>query len=192
MPIPGTYTSGTLPKTPLWRTADSSGAVETRAFPEAASQTFQVGELVGLNSSGQVINLGTKADPSAAGVSSSLAAGDLVLGMALTSAANAASASATPNISVIVATPNTQFFLRIYNATATSAELQDVAIGDKAELFRYNGAGDIQTVISDAPNGTDTINKVLVVEKPAGASATDQYPGVWVRVRSAYQALGGA
>jgi hypothetical protein len=192
MPLPGSYSSGTLPKTPLWRTADSSGAVETRAFPEAASQTFQVGELVGLNSSGQVINLGTKADPSAAGVSSSLVAGDLILGMALTSASNAASASATPNISVIVATGNVQYFLRIYNATATSAELQDVSIGDKAELFRYNGAGEIQTVLSDAPNGVDTINKVMVVEKPAGASATDQYPGVWVRVRSAYQALGGA
>jgi len=191
MPLPGSYSSGTLPKTPLWRTADSSGAVETRAFPEAASQTFQVGELVGLNSSGQVINLGTKADPSAAGVSSSLQASDLVLGMALTSASNG-SASTTPNISVIVATGNTQFFLRVYNATATSAELQDVVIGDKAELFRYNGAGDIQTVISDAANGTDGINKVIVVEKPAGASATDQYPGVWVRVRSAYQALGGA
>lgn len=191
MPLPGSYSSGTLPKTPLWRTADSTGAVETRAFPEAASQTFQVGELVGLNSSGQVINLGTKADPSAAGVSSSLAAGDLVLGMALTSAANG-SASTTPNISVIVATGNVQYFLRIYNASATSAELQDVAIGDKAELFRYNGAGEIQTVISDAANGTDTLNKVIVVEKPAGASATDQYPGVWVRVRSAYQTLGGA
>jgi len=190
MPLPGAYSSGTLPKTPRWRTADGAGGSSTRHYPEAASQTFQHGELVGLNSSGQVINLGTIVDPGAGLESASLVAGDLVLGMALASANNT-TASTTNNIPVILATDNVEFFLRLYNDTATDAQLQDVAVGDKAELFRYNGAGDIQTVCSAAPSGTDGINKVVITEKPDDRSATDQYPGVWVKVRSALQTLGG-
>jgi hypothetical protein len=190
MPLPGDYTSGTLPKTVRWRLKSGSGTVPQKAFPEAASQTFQKDELVGLNSSGQVINLGTLADPGAAAISASLAAGDLVLGLALTSASNT-TASTTDNIDVILATDNVEFFLRVYNATPANAELQDVAIGDLAEPFRYNGAGDIQTVISAAPNGTDLINKMVITDKNADDSATDQYPGVWCSIRNALQTLGG-
>lgn len=188
MPLPGAYSSGTLPKTPLWRPiAGQAGNIH---LPEAASQTFQVGELVSINSSGQVINLGGKSDPTATNVSSDLGTTrltDQVLGMALTAASNG-SASTSNNIEIVPATGN-DFFLRVYNSTATDAELQDVQVGDFAELYRYNGAGDIQTVISAAPDGS--VDKVQIVEKPDDRSATDQFPGVWVRVRPAWAVFGG-
>ena len=184
MPLPGQYSSGTLPKTPMY-VGDNE-----RLFREAASQTFQAEELVSLDSSGNVINMGTLADPSAASVSAALVAGDFILGMAKNAASNLSAISPTKNIAVVVADDTFKFFCRVYNSTATSAELQDVALGDLASFKRYNGAGDIQTVITDAADGTDAVNKGVVLEKPNDLSDTDQYPGVWVGIRSAYRALG--
>lgn len=176
MPLPGTYTSGAIPKDgPLYR-VKNGGQPDIRLIPTAASQTYDAGELVFVTSEAvtQIAAL-----PSSGSVSSSLVAGDLIAGMVLDDA------PASGNVRVVIANDDTEFFVRVYNATATSAELQDVAIGDNAEIFRYNNGGIAQTVISDAPNGTDGINKVNIVEKPADRSATDQYPGVWVKVRPA-------
>jgi len=189
MPLPGQYSSGTLPKNaPLWRPASNGTGVYTRRMTEAASQTFQFGELVSSDSSDNVINLGGLADPSAASITSSLGTTrltDQVRGLALMPA------SGTTGAFVDVVEGDFEVFLRLYNATATNAEVQDVKVGDYAELFRYNGAGDIQTVCSPAPNGTDGINKVQIVEIPVDRSATDQFPGVWVRIRPAWRTLGG-
>jgi hypothetical protein len=182
--LPGAYSSGTLQKDTRWRPAAGGGGIRQITLPEGASQTFQKFELVAL-SSGKVANYSGEADPAAAAVTAAGAEGDLVLGMALQKATGTTD---TP-IDVIIADDNVEFLLRVYNATATSAELQDVTVGDLAELFRYNGAGDIQTVISAAPNGTDGINKVVIVEKPNDRSATDQFPGVWVKVRPTMRAL---
>lgn len=178
MPIPGEYSSGTLPKTPAWRLRGGAICPTIRkGEPVKSGATFQAFELVTMTSN-EVDNLGALADPSAAAITASLADGDLVLGMALQGA------SGNSTVDIIMADDNVEFLLRLYNATATSAEKQDVKIGDLTELFRYNGAGDIQTVCSPAPNGTDGINKGVITELPDARSATDQFPGVWVKIRS--------
>lgn len=208
MPIPGQPNPGvlsatnTLPKGLKWRPASGGGGIRTVRLPEAASQTFDAFELVSLDSSGNVTNLFAKSDPAANAVTSSASASaagspaTLVIGMTLTPASNLGSASTTNNIEIIVADDNAEFLIRVYNATGSSAEMQDVLVGDRAELFRYGGASisstirDCQTVISDSANATDGINKVVVAEIPADLVAADQYPGVWVKVRSGARSLG--
>lgn len=190
--------TNTLPKIGAIYRAVGWGHVKTRLLNEAASQTYDRGELVSLNASGAVTNLGTAADPSANAVSASMSASaqgtpsTLVAGMALKAAGNlsAATTSIQDAVPVVEASAHVEFLMRVYNATRTSAEVQDVAVGDAAELFRYAGASisttvrDCQTVISAAPNGTDGINKVVITNIPREWAATDQYPPVWCMVRS--------
>lgn len=146
-----------------FRPAFPGAALQTKAFPEAASCNFRYGEAVILSSSGGVHSVTQLATaPSAGSVSSSVADGQLLLGWALK---DATGVTGTP--CPILLARNVEVLLRIYNATATSAEARDVAPGDKAELFRYKGtdvATNIFTVASDAPNATAGINMVKLVE----------------------------
>lgn len=201
MPIPGQPNPGTLSSTATlskgarWRPAASGGGIRQVTLKEAASQTFDAFELVSIDSAGNVTNLGALADPAANAVSSSMSTNSvptqstLVYGMALDPASNAAAISTTNNIRVIVADDATEFFLRLFNSTGTSCEVQDVAIGAVYELKRYGGASisttvrDAQTVVVVPANGTDGINKVVLTEIPLEWAATDTYAGVWVKVR---------
>jgi len=191
MPLPGYYSgSGEIPKNaPLWRPTANGTGCWTRPIPEAASSTFQIGELVSDTTSDTVTMLGGLANPGNSTLTSSLgttARTDSIRGLALQSA------SGTTGALVDVVQGDFEVFLRVYSATATNAETQDIKVGDLAEVFRWQDAnGVIQTVISPAKNATDGINKVQIVEIPADRSATDQFPGVWVRIRPAWNVLGG-
>lgn len=167
-----------IAKETRWRTRGNQ-AEHQQTFPEAATSDFKKFELVKL-SSGKVTQIATI--PSALGVSSSVTDGDLILGMAL---ADASGTTDTP-IPVIIADGNTDFLLRIHNATATSAQEQDVTLSDLAELFRYAGAttATIQTVVSAAPNGTNGINQVRIIEKLDGQPDAAEYGWVWAGVRA--------
>lgn len=168
-----------LPKEPLYAT--HSGSAEIQLFPEAASSDFDNGEFVIL-SSGSVTQMATA--PAAGAVSASLAAGTLILGMALKSATG----TTGTKIPVVIANDDTIFYIPVYAAAAADAQYQDVAYGDNGEVFRYKdagGSGEMQTVVSAAPNGTDGINKVVIVEKCKTTSATAEYAVVGVKVRSA-------
>lgn len=166
-----------ISKETRWRT----GVQQARQIlvPEASGADFKKYELVKL-SSGKVTQIATA--PSALGVSSSVSDGDLILGMALKDA----SGTVDTLIPIVVANDFTDFLLRIHNSTATAAQEQDVTLSDLAELFRYAGESTsaIQTVVSAAPNGTNGINQVRVVEKLAGQPDTAEYGWVWVNVRA--------
>lgn len=166
-----------ISKETRWRTGVQQARQQN--FPEAATSDFKKFELVKL-SSGKVTQIATI--PSALGVSSSVTDGDLILGMALKDA----SGTEDTVIPVIVANDFTDFLLRIHNSTATSAQEQDVTLSDLAELFRYAGASTavIQTVVSAAPNGTNGINQVRIIEKLDGQLAAAEYGWVWVNVRA--------
>jgi len=178
-----------------FRPALNGGGLRTKIYPEVANANFRYGEPVIINSSGgvdyvqHITTLGGTNLPSA-----SLAAGTLILGFALANASNSATAG---NPVPILLAQGCEVLTRIYNGTSTNSELQDVNVGDKAEIFRFQKGAtttDVFMVISDAPNGTDGINKVVVTEKyslnntvnPAflGEQATtDTYGLVWVSVR---------
>lgn len=177
-----------------FRPSFSGAAIMTRTLPEAASADFRYGEAVILSSSGGVHSVTQLATaPSAGGISSSVADGQLLLGWALK---DATGTTGTP--CPVLLARNVDVLVRLYNATATSAELRDVSPGDHAELFRYKGtdvATNIFTVASDAPNGTAGINMVKIVEYylpnysstnanlVGEQSVTDTYGLVWVRAR---------
>lgn len=190
--LPGQYVSGVLPKQPSWRCV-GGGQPQIIQVNESSSQTFQQGELVSVVVTSNVpyaINMGALADPSADGVSSitgAVAKTDHIWGMALTPATNAAAVTSNRNISILLATDDIEFFLRVRASTAGASEVQDIAVGDLCPPLRYNGAGDIQTCFLAAPDGTDGNNKLIITEIPIDRSATDQYPGVWVKVRRAWQ-----
>ena len=167
-------TTTAIAKETRWRHSAGSGVVQH--YAEAASSDFKKGELVIL-SSGSVTQLTTA--PAALAVSAVLnTANVLVIGMALADASGTTGTS----IPVLVADANTEFCLRIYAAAATDAQLQDVAVGDRAELQRYNDGGSIQTVVSAAPDATAEENQVVITEKPTAEAATDEYAWVWCKV----------
>lgn len=191
MPLPGYYSgSGEIPKDgPLWRPTANGTGCWTRPVPEAAGCTFQRGELVSDTTSNEVTMLGDLANPGNSTLTASLGTTvrtDSIRGIALQAA------SGTTGALVDVVQGDFEVFLRVYAASSTDAETQDIKAGDYCEVFRWQDAnGVIQTVLSAAKNVTDGLNKVQVVEVPAERSATDKYPGVWVRVRPAWNSLTG-
>ncbi len=180
-----------------FRPAFHGAALRTQVYPEAASSNFRYGEAVIL-SGDSVANMATR--PSAGAVSSSLSAGQLILGYALADATGT-----TGNPVPVLLAQDVEVLLRVYNATATNAELQDIALGDTAEPFRYNadsGNKNVFTVISDAPNGTAAINKFVITEKYSPdltgtnatlvgeQAATATYGLVWAKVRDSLTVQG--
>lgn len=167
-------------------------------YPEAASADFQEGEIVVISTSGGVDYVTHSVTAPAAGaVSASLAAGDLVLGIALKGA------TGTTGTKIPVALANeVEVLTRIYAAAAADAQVQDVAVGDLAELFRYKATsgGGIFMVASAAANGTDGINKVSIVERydlndgtdsnDGNQGLTDTYAMAWVRFRPTLTVFG--
>lgn len=174
-------------------------SIQSPTYPEAASSTFKMWEPLIISTSGGVDYVTqTIAKPATNDtVSASLAAGDLILGFA---GRDASGTTGTP-IPVILAN-QVDILTRLYNSTATSAEVQDVAIGDLTEPLRYrdSGADDVYMVVTPAPNGTDGINKFTIVERYSledgtdanngEQSLTDTYALVWVRPRPTLTVFG--
>lgn len=166
-----------ISKETRWRNRNGGQCAQI-LVPEASGADFKKFELVKL-SSGKVTQIATA--PSALAVSSSVTDGDLILGMALKDASGTVD---TP-IPIVLADDLNDFLLRIHNSTATSAQEQDVTLSDLAELFRYAMAtSHYQTVVSAAPNGTNGINQVRIIEKLAGQPDAAEYAWVWVNVRA--------
>jgi hypothetical protein len=177
-----------------WRPAFAGAAIRTKVFPEAASADFRYGEAVILSSSSGVNSVTQLATAPAAGaVSSSVADGQLLLGWALK---DATGTTGTP--CPVLLAKDVEVLVRLYNATASSAEAADVAMGDHTELFRYKGtdvATNIFTVCTAAPNGTAGINMCKIVgvysqdlsstnANLVGEQATgDDYGLVWIAAR---------
>lgn len=198
-------TTVTLPKGAM-AAPTTSAPLTVRRFREAASQTFDEGELVSLDSSGNVTNLGALADPTAGALSKYDTALDratiatLVLGMTKTKASYKTAASTTANIEVTLCA-GAKFLLRgvAFTADVTAAnmeatrgtsEVRDVIPGLPKILGRYAGANiaatadtsvgrDCQTVFSITSTADVTKDRVRVVEH-----VDSTYGGPWAPTSS--------
>lgn len=184
-----------LSRIPLILRPVGAGPTSNMVMPEAASSNFRRGEIVILSTSAGIdycANMATR--PASGAASSSVSTGQLYLGFALD---DAAGVTGTP---INIAPANrVECLMRVYASPASAAEIQDVAISDLGEFFRYNIDSsnlNVIPVISAAPNGTDGINGGVIVGKYdlnmastnsllVGEQAIDDdYGLVWVRIRS--------
>jgi hypothetical protein len=174
------------------------GAGRTKVYPEASGADFDENEPVIITTSAGVDYVTQIATmPSAGAESASIDDAALIVGFAKKAATGVAG---TP-IPVLLA-QDIEVLVRLYNDTAASAEVQDVAAGDLAEPFRYlPTSGPAFMVLSAAPNGTDAKNKFVITERynidnssvnsalRGEQAITDDYGLVWAAVRSTYLAL---
>jgi len=199
-------TTVTLPKGAM-AAPTTSAPLTVRRFREAASQTFDEGELVSLDSSGNVTNLGALADPTAGALSKYDTAinratiATLVLGMTKTKASYLSAISTTANVEVILCA-GAKFLLRGVDFTADvtaanmeatrgTSEVRDVIVGVPKIVGRYAGPNiasstngttvgrDCQTVFSITSTADATKDRVRVVEH-----VDSTYGGPWAPTSS--------
>jgi len=130
-------------------------------YPEAASQSFKIGELVYLNTSGQVTVCAANAQ--------------VILGLAVEDA------TGTTNTMIVVdiLKPGEWVIANLYNDTAASAVCANTAFGDLAELATSSN----KTVIDITATASACFR---IVNRLADESATDIYPRVIAAVISTY------
>lgn len=143
----------------------SSGETIT-TYVEAASQTFKAGDLVTLNSSGQVVTL------VASGSAITTASSEKPVGIALRDAQNLAAAD-TKGCPFQKIDDDTELCLAFYHATPTSAEKQDVVLGEKYGIKNQGGI----YVINAAVSGATGVFQALRFVNPSDP-ATEQYVAV--------------
>lgn len=119
------------------------------------STTFAPGDLVRINTSGQVVD---------AAVNDSTTGP--IHGMVLTSAYSAVAATTSQFVPVLVFGGDTVLKMQLYAASAGDAQPQDVAVG--TELTIRNGAAGIWSVTVTTTNGIAT-----VVQKPGNVKWFD-------------------
>lgn len=189
----------TLNKQVYFRPQPGVSAIRSLTYPEAASSDFRKGELLLISTSGGVdyVTQSVTIPSSNDTVSSSLAEGDLILGFA-----GKDYSGTTGDPVPVIPAEDVEILCRLYNSTDTSAQVQDVAIGDKCEFFRYRDSNILDTypVVSAAPNGTDGINKGVIVGRYSledgtisnngEQGLTDTYGLVWVRIRPTLSVFG--
>jgi hypothetical protein len=129
-------------------------------FPEASGQTFKEGQLVYLDSSGQV--------------NVTAASTVKILGIA----GQDASGTQATKIQVDVLRPGDFFKISVYHATAASATMADADMPKTYDIYAGTGV----TYLGKA--GT-TYNNLVAVARFAGDAATDLYPRVIACVPSA-------
>lgn len=192
--VMGPNTSGVAASTTAlskeWRYRSTSGSFKIDHYPEAASSDFKKGEVVVISSGSVKHQVPGSAAPAAKAVSAAVTDGDTVLGWALADA----SGTTGTMIPILIANDDTEALGRIHDAAspsvATDSQLQDVVVGDLAELRRYNDGASIQTVLTAAPSGTAGLNQAVITEKPSAEAATDEYAWVWYKIKAATRALG--
>ena len=153
------------------------------SFPVAASQNIKKGDILSLSSGAvqQAIAL-----PGADNTATASGGNLPIVGIAgadITTDATGYETNAGVSrntIPVIIFDNNTQLGLRVWNATATNAEYQDVAVGTAYQFARYR----LNSTTSWYVLTTVTTNGELKVVSPlyaAGYAATDQYPVFYTR-----------
>ena len=134
-----------------------------------------------------------------------ISSGQAAQAIALPGSANSASASggstavlgvcagkcdSGATVDVIIADDQTEFMLRLYNSTASSAEQQDVTLGTAYQYSRYRGAGSTEADAWYVLSQTTTNGECIVTEKSPTSAAADDYGIVWVKIAAARRALG--
>jgi len=145
----------------------SCGPRKVKYYEEDASETFKKGELVYLDSDGQLVVCSSDATT--------------ILGMALTDATG----TAGTKIPVLIAQDGTEFEANVYHATAASAVTEWGEVDNK---YAYYATGNIGYVdIGDTDNDALLITEILT---GGGKSEGDTYGRVRFVVIPAAQQMG--
>lgn len=172
-----------------------SATINAEVYPVAASQTIKMGDF--LNVSSGTLTQALALPGSDAGVTVS-GSGQTVWGIALencitNSSSQFVDAAGNPDgtgrtgLQVAVLDDTLNALVRIYNATASSAEQQDVVLGTNYELVRYR----VTSTDWFYAMGTGTSNpNVKLVEKSPESTSTEDYGWVWIKALAAARVNG--
>jgi len=161
------------------------GSFNQKQYTVAASQTIYAGDVLALTvgSAGVLTVQQSIAAPSAGSVT--LSGGNLpILGVALNPVtANASgvdtSTGQTAVVNVALFDASLELLLRIYNATASASQQQDLTLGVPYQFGRYTpSSGNPFYVLST----TTTNGELVYVENYLESSVTDTYGPVWTRI----------
>jgi len=176
------------------------GEGNQETYTVAASTTIYAGDIVALNSSGQLVQAlalpGSNNSVTASG-------GTVVtLGVALQSITTNASGIDTTgpfNISTIpvaIWDANTQYLFRTYDATAANTTLANLKQGKQYQFGRYRGASATSwwyVMILTQTNGeffyVEPFGNSEAVPGANDQLTTDQYAAVWTQATAAYRAV---
>lgn len=156
------------------------GTLNQRDYPVAASQTIQPGDWLNLSSGTVQQSLSLPGSNNSVTASGS---GQQFVGMALagitTNSSAVEASTGRTTIPVAIFDAETEVLVRIYNATAGSAEPQDVNLGTSYNLSRFRGAS--ASVWFYVMNTSTTDANVSLIEKSLESAADEDYGFVWVR-----------
>ena len=174
-------TPNTLDKAWFVRPAQGcGGSFNQKEYTVAASTSIKRGDILSFSSSQLVQSI---ALPGSNNTASSTSGGSLgLVGVAMadivTGSDGLEAVTGRSTIPVAIFDGNLELAMRIYNATASSAEPQDISFGTTYEFVRYRGgsATDWWYMLS-----TTTTGEFMPVERYAGSLAGDDYGLMWVR-----------
>lgn len=172
-----------------------SADLNIQVFPVAASQTIKAGDFLNVSSGALAQAL---ALPGSNGTATASGAGQTVWGVAMedcitNSSGQFVNAAGQPDgtgrvgLQIAVVDDTLNALVRIFNATASSAEQQDVVLGTNYELVRYRVTADNWFYAM----GTTTTNpNTKLVEKSIESTPDEDYGWVWIKVLAANRVNG--
>lgn len=162
------------------RPRGGNGCFDQKPLTVAASQTINMYDIVTL-SSGNVQQAIALPGSNNTGTASGGNLGLLGVAMApiVTTSAGVETATGRTQIPVAIFDDNIEIAMRIYNATASSAEPQDLTLGTKYQFQRWRGSSAAVWWYSFIV--TTTNGEILYTEKFAGSAVDDDYGIVWGR-----------
>jgi len=156
------------------------GTLNQRDYTVAASQTILPGDFLNLSSGTvqQALSL-----PGSNNTVTASGAGQQFIGIALagitTNSSGVEASTGRTTIPVAIFDADTEVLVRIYNATAASAEPQDVTVNTSYNLSRFRGAS--ASIWFYVMNTSTTDANVSLTEKSIESAVDEDYGFVWVR-----------
>lgn len=160
------------------------GSFNQKQFNVAASQTIKAGDILKFTGGAGVITVEQSITAPSA-LSATLSGGNAVtLGIALNSVTSNSSGVDTSSnlqavVNVAILDASLEIGLRIYNATAANAELQDLTLGTTYQYARYTDANSDSFYCLST---TTTNGELVYVEPYEGSAAGDDYGVAWCRI----------
>ncbi len=151
----------------------------------AASQSIKKGDILaktsGANTYEQAIALPGTDNTASSGSGGNLPIFGIAAAPIVTGSGGSEDTTGRTTIPVWVFDDNLEVAMRIYNATASSAEPRDLALGTTYQFIRWRGASASQwwyALIVTTTNG-----EFVFMERHGGSADDDDYGVVWVRTQ---------
>jgi hypothetical protein len=161
------------------RPKNGNGCFNTKVLTVAASQTIKMYDIVSLSSSNvqQAISL-PGADTTGTASGGNLAELGIALAPITTASSGVETATGRTQIPVAIWDDNLEVAMRIYNATAANAELQDLTLGTSYQFQRWRQTSTNwwYSLIVTTTNG-----ELRFSDYYAGSNVADDYGIAWVR-----------